>query len=214
MNSFFRTRPRPSTGGRARPRKENSKKNAYFPLAVDTSYTTINLPHTYNAADAFDDAPSYYRGKAYYRKAFPSRSLDPECEHYLRIQAANQNARVWLNGREVGAHRGGYTAFTFNLTEYLNYCSDTLLIELDNRHDPDVPPLRGDFNFYGGIYREVELIHVQQTHFTTDFYGATAVFIDPLEVEEGAARWSWPKRSQPCFSGSRLKRSVCSPMGT
>ncbi len=158
-----------------------------FKRAVDTGYTTVNLPHTYNAVDAFDDAPGYYRGKAYYRKALPSRSLDPEREHYLRVYAANQNARVWLNGKEVGAHRGGYTAFTFNLSNHLNYRADTLLIEVDNRHDTTVPPLRGDFNFYGGIYREVELIHVHPTHFTTDFYGATAVFIDPLEVKDEAS---------------------------
>ncbi len=158
-----------------------------FKRAVDEKYQWVNLPHTYNTEDAFDDEPGYYRGKSHYRKALASQNFDPDQDHLLRIHAANQYAEVFVNGKKAGSHKGGYTAFTIDIGPYLNYQNDTLTIMVDNSHDESVPPLRGDFTFYGGIYREVEILHLSEVHFKPDFYGADAAFIDPVNISDQKA---------------------------
>lgn len=148
----------------------------------DQEFQSINLPHTYNDRDPFDDEPGYFRGKAMYRKILNTDNWNQNKEHFIRFYAVNQLARVWLNGQLLGGHKGGYTAFVVDVTKYLTYRQDTLLVEVDNSHDESIPPLKGDFNFYGGIYRGVEHISVSSCHFDVDYYGADGVFIEPVAV--------------------------------
>lgn len=151
------------------------------------SFSTINLPHTYNGIDAFDDEPGYYRGNAEYIKLLDSRSLSKEKQHFIRFGAVNQEAILFINGKEVGSHSGGYTSFTFDITEYLTYAIDTIKVEVDNSHNENIPPLKGDFTFYGGIYRSVELISVNKQHFSFDHHGSDGVYVDPLQVTKDKA---------------------------
>lgn len=149
---------------------------------------SVNLPHTYNNVDAFDDEPGYYRGPVNYFKFLHTADLDQEKEHFLRFGAVNQVADILVNGKLVGSHVGGYTSFTIDITDELTYGVDTLEVIVDNNHNENIPPLKGDFTFYGGIYRDVELITVDDSHFSFDYYGSDGVYIDPLRVEGNAAR--------------------------
>lgn len=158
-----------------------------FKKVGESLFQPINLPHTYNTQDAFDDEPGYYRGEVMYRKVLNTAALKREHRQFIRFHAANQNAELWVNGKKVGSHKGGYTAFTMEIGPYLRFGNDTLTLIVDNSHDESVPPLRGDFTFYGGIYRDVELIEVPPTHFNTNFYGTDALFIDPLKVNSDSA---------------------------
>jgi beta-galactosidase len=146
------------------------------------SFEAISLPHTYNDRDAFDDEPGYYRGGTVYRKVLDTRKWNLDHRHYLRFYGVNQRAGVAMNGTHVGEHIGGYTAFVLDITSYLTFGKDTLIVRVDNQRDESVPPLIGDFTFYGGIYRKVEHISVPATHFDPDIYGADGVFIDPLRI--------------------------------
>jgi beta-galactosidase len=146
------------------------------------NFTEVNLPHSYNMQDPFDDDPGYYRGKAFYRKVLDTRTWDQDLEYFIKFYAVNQQSLIALNGKIIGGHKGGYTAFVVNLNGELNFESDTLTVLVDNSHDDAIIPLKGDFNFYGGIYRQVEVIGTHATHFDPDHYGADGVFIDPLEV--------------------------------
>ncbi len=154
------------------------------PINSIEAFSKVNLPHTYNDSDAFDDKPGYYRGKATYQKILDTKELDKDKIHYLRFEGVNQIARIWMNGQQVGEHIGGYTAFNLEVTSYLSYDKDTLLVEVDNSHHPDIIPLRGDFTFYGGIYRDVCLISVSSCHFSLDEYGSDGIFIKPLIIDK------------------------------
>lgn len=107
----------------------------------DSLWTFVNLPHTWNKDDAFDDKPGYYRGPAWYRKKLQIGSELKGKQLVLHFEGANQVADVYLNGEKVGHHVGGYTAFNINITDAVNFDADnTLSVRLDNSHNPDIPP--------------------------------------------------------------------------
>ena len=159
-----------------------------FRRITDTGFIPVNLPHTYNALDAFDDEPGYFRGKVIYQKVFTGLEKATGFRHFIKFYGVNQTARVEVNGRLAGEHKGGYTAFLIELTDQLTYSSDTLTVRVDNSHDESIPPLKGDFTFYGGIYRKVEWITLPATHFDPDVYGANGLFIDPLDISVEKAK--------------------------
>jgi beta-galactosidase len=79
----------------------------------------------------------------------------------LAFEAVNQRAVVWVNGKPAGEHVGGYTGFRFDITNLVNPAPETnvITIKADNLYDPDVAPtVKSDINFYGGVYRDVNLV--------------------------------------------------------
>ena len=78
----------------------------------------------------------------------------------------------------IGSHNGGYSTFRFDLTSAIKDGENELLVLVDNTHFSDIIPLGGDFNNYGGIYRDVDLITVESTHFALDYYGSQGVEVD------------------------------------
>src|SRR5688572_26119394 len=133
--------------------------------AAATDWQTVTLPHTWNAVDAASvDLPgSYDRGVGWYRLELAAPSAG--ARHWLEIGAASLVADVWLNGRKLGQHKGGFTAFRFDVTDTLvPGVANVLLVKVDNsapRDEDDltaIAPLGGDFNVSGGLYRHVALI--------------------------------------------------------
>ncbi len=124
----------------------------------DGAWQAVDLPHTWNADDAFDDAPGYRRGPGWYRRTLAVPGGADGRRLFLHFEGANQVAEVWVNGQPVGGHVGGYTAFTLDVTEAVRPGDNVVAVRVDNRHDPDVPPLDADFTFYGGLYRDVWLV--------------------------------------------------------
>ncbi|MDN3491120.1 glycoside hydrolase family 2 TIM barrel-domain containing protein [Winogradskyella bathintestinalis] len=154
-----------------------------------TNWETINIPHTWNKLDAFDDASGYRRGLGYYKKQVFIASEEIEKVHYVKFNAVNQEATIFINGKEVGNHKGGYTAFNFNITKYLNYNTYNLIeVTVENTHNEDIPPLDADFTFYGGIYRDVELIALPKQHFSLDDFATDGFYINYPEVSADEAR--------------------------
>jgi len=126
----------------------------------------VNIPHTWNAEDAFRDGKEYFRGKGTYKKSLFVPQEWQQKRAYLKFEGSNQITTVYVNEEKVGEHRGGYTGFVFDISEALNYEeANQLRIEVDNAHNTDIPPLDADFNFYGGIYRDLQLILTNQIHF-------------------------------------------------
>lgn len=148
-------------------------------------WQTINIPHTWNDKDAFDDISGYRRGLGYYKKQIFISSEEKNKVHYIKFNAVNQEATVLINGRKVGNHKGGYTAFSFDITSYLNYETYNLIeVEVDNSHNLDVPPLDADFTFYGGIYRDVELISVPIQHFSLNDFSSDGFYVHYNDINE------------------------------
>jgi beta-galactosidase len=125
----------------------------------DGAWQAVDLPHTWNNQDGEDGGNDYHRGPGWYRRRLPADPAWAGKRVYLRVGAANTDAAVYVNGKPVGTHKGGFSAFTFDLTPLLNLTGENeLAVRVDNARDADVPPLSADFTFFGGLYRGVQLI--------------------------------------------------------
>ena len=138
----------------------------------------VNLPHTWNTEDIMDDEPGYYRGTGWYKKMIHvDRSLmGKSC--YLHFEGANQVSELYINGQKAGDHVGGYSGFYIPVSALLIPGSENeLLVKVDNRYDPNIPPLTADFTFYGGIYRDVWLLSVDRVHFSFSDFSSKGIYI-------------------------------------
>lgn len=160
---------------------DNSEKRG----TTDEKWERVNLPHTWNAKDAFDDAPDYRRGASWYRKNLRLDSSLKSKRIFLYFEGANQVAEVYVNEKLVGTHVGGYTAFSFDVTDYVKFDEPNLLaVKVDNSFNADIPPLTADFNFYGGIYRDVWLIATADVHFKMTDYASSGVTVTTPNLSE------------------------------
>lgn len=140
--------------------------NADWQFSKDkTSWESLNLPHTWNGKDGQDGGNDYYRGKCYYKKQIDASDMEGE-KLYIKFYGVNSSCEVFFNGNKIGSHDGGYSAFTLELDEK----SGELVVEVDNSPTEEVYPQQADFTFYGGIYRNVELISVPKVHFVDEFH--------------------------------------------
>ena len=152
-------------------------KNSNDPQ-VNEAGEKINLPHTWNATDGQDGGNDYFRGSCIYKKNISKQLIDAE-EYYLEICGANSSADVYIDGKHLAHHDGGYSTWRVNLTEYLTESESVLAIHVNNAPNDFVYPQMADFTFYGGLYRNVNLVGVNKTHFDLDYYGAPGIKITP-----------------------------------
>ena len=147
----------------------------------------VNLPHTWNALDA-DVKPDYHRGIGNYTKEIFIPQEWKGKRLYLRFEGANTVTNVFMNDKHIGEHRGGYGAFVFEITDNVNYGSkNLLLVRVNNALQLDVMPLVGDFNFYGGIYRDVHLIITDEVHISLTDYASPGVYLMQKQVSKEQA---------------------------
>ena len=155
-----------------------SKEAQAVPTAIDGNWESVDLPHSWNAVDGQDGGNDYFRGTAYYAKSFSKQDLPESDLYYLEIKGANSSADVYLNGEKLAHHDGGYSTWRVNITEHLSE-ANTLVIAVDNAPNETVYPQMADFTFYGGIYRDVNIICVNKSHFDLDYYGTPGLKITP-----------------------------------
>ncbi len=161
----------------------------------DKNWKTVCLPHTWNNLDG-QDGGTYYRGPAWYRKTF---KIDKELSSkkiFIRFGAANMIADVYANGKFVGEHKGGYAAFIFDLTKFLNFGKENIIaVKVDNTSFQDSPkfelaPLDADFTMDGGLYRKVNLTATNKIHISLTDYASPGVFITQKKVTDDLAELS------------------------
>lgn len=135
--------------------------------ADESLFHPVCVPHTWNNLDGQDGTPGgknindtdYYRGDGWYRTDLTLAVEDADKRHFIRFQGVNMQCDVYLNEKYLGSHKGGYTAFAFELSPYLHFGGGNLLaVRVNNAFVPEIAPLTADFTFYGGIYRDVELL--------------------------------------------------------
>ncbi len=132
----------------------------------DGAWQTTQVPSCWNTTRP---EWTYFEGGAWYTRTLDGIVQHPGERIFLRIGAASYEARVFLNGRFVGAHRGASTPFFVELTDRLRPAGNRLQIQVDNRRRADrVPMHHTDWFNYGGLYREVGLVRVPQV-FIRDF---------------------------------------------
>ncbi len=165
------------------------QKDAGLPQTLPADWQDVNLPHCWNAVDGHDGNGSYDRGKYWYAKTFttPKQPLGGG-KLFVEVLAAGQQATVYVNGKEVAYHEGGYSIFRANITEQCKEEGENLLvIACSNELKDSVYPQSADFTFYGGLYRGVNLISVPDAHFDLEYYGGPGMQVTPTPTEGGAS---------------------------
>lgn len=143
------------------------------------TWMPVTLPHTWNAEDGQDGGNDYWRGTACYAKAFKKPELPEGNRVLLEVQGAAMTAEVFLNGEKLAHHEGGYSTFRVDLTEHLRE-ENILAVTVDNSENDYVYPQKADFTFYGGLYRNVNLIIVPAEHFELTMDGTPGLKITPV----------------------------------
>ena len=138
----------------------------------------VSLPHTWNATDGQDGGNDYFRGTCLYKKAVKKADLPEANLYYLEFRGANSSADVYVNGKHLAHHDGGYSTFRVNITDAFIETAEIAVL-VDNAPNDHVYPQMADFTFYGGLYRDVNLICANNTHFDLDYYGAPGIMITP-----------------------------------
>ncbi len=138
----------------------------------------VNLPHSWNSIDGQDGGNDYFRGACSYSKKLLKSELPVADLYYLELRGANSSADVYLNGEKLAHHDGGYSTWRVDLTSGLKEENEIVVI-VDNSPNETVYPQMADFTFYGGIYRDVNVICVSNSHFDLDYYGGNGLKITP-----------------------------------
>ena len=163
-----------------------SKESREAPKKMPENWVWVNLPHTWNNIDGLDGDNDYYRGRCFYAKELKKSDLPEMGCSYLEINGANSYAEVFLNGECIAAHGGGYSTWRTDITDKLKD-ENLLVIAVDNSERPDIYPQTADFTFYGGLYRDVNIICTPKTHFALNFFGGKGIWVTP-EIQGQNAR--------------------------
>ena len=154
--------------------EENSSDNA----------REITLPHTWNI-DAFVGNGTYRQTSASYQRTLFVPAEWKGKRLFLRFNGVQSIADVFINGRHIGDHYGGYTTFAFEITDNVSYgFNNSLFVAVSNTYRNDVLPTSVEENVYGGIYRDVELIVTDKTTISPLYYGTDGVMIHQTEVSK------------------------------
>ena len=156
-----------------------SKEATAVPSALPTDWEAVSLPHSWNAIDGQDGNNDYFRGTAYYAKAIQKADLPVAERYFLELNGANSSADVYVDGVALAHHDGGYSTWRVDVTDALKEES-LLVIAVDNAPNETVYPQMADFTFYGGLYRDVNIIAVPNTHFDLEYYGGPGIKVTPV----------------------------------
>ena len=159
---------------------------AESPTVDDSHWQTVSVPHNWGWEDA-QAGRKYYRGPGWYRRTLVA-SAEPGKRYFLRFEAASLVADVYVNGKRLGEHRGGFGAFCFEITQALSASGTNLLaVRVDNTRAADIAPLEGDFSIYGGLYRPVHLIVTGEDNFSLTDHGSPGVSWSQTSVTDAQA---------------------------
>lgn len=164
-------------------RKTKNLNDRWQFTGPDGRTVSVNLPHTWNSVDGQDGGNNYWRGSCRYERELDMPEfLKGEERVYLEFRGVNASARVCFNDTLVCTHDGGYSTFRVDVTDLLRE-TNRLAVEADNGVNDRVYPQKADFTFYGGIYRDVNLMVVNRRHFALADHGGDGIRITP-QVKE------------------------------
>lgn len=162
-----------------------SKEAIEVPSVMPEKWYWVTLPHTWNDIDGQDGGNDLYRGTAYYAKELEKIDLPKADQYYLEFKGANSSATVYVNGKKLAHHDGGYSTWRVNITDVLED-KNLFVVEVDNGQNDRVYPQNADFTFYGGLYRDVNIIAVNNSHFDLEYYGGTGIKVTPEVIGSDA----------------------------
>ena len=187
-------------------------KTASVPATLPEAWEAVTLPHTYNAVDGQDGGNDYYRGTAAYVRTLVTPKAGSDQEIYLEFRGAAMSAEVYLNGKQLAKHQGGYSTFRVLLNGALHPEGEEnlLCVLVDNSDNEEVYPQKADFTFYGGIYRDVVLITVPSTHFALREDGTPGIRITPkADLAKHSADILVETKVEGTADGAKVTISAC-----
>ena len=138
---------------------ENFKEEYIFGN-IDENMTQVRLPHTTRELPFNYFSEDSYQMLCAYRKLIYAPNEWTNKRIIITFEGAAHYAEVFLNGKKIGEHYSGYTAFSLELTGKLKFDEENILVvKLDSRENLNIPPFGNviDYMTYGGIYRDVYL---------------------------------------------------------
>ena len=151
------------------------------PKAIDSRWDFVNLPHTWNALDGQDGGNDYFRGTGWYAKEIDRDELPEADKYFIEFRGANSVAELYVNGVKKMRHEGGYSTWRCDITAAIKAGKKTFLaVSVDNSPNENVYPQMADFTFYGGLYRDVNIICVKESHFDLHYHGSPAIRVTPI----------------------------------
>lgn len=161
----------------------NDNWRFFYKLETSSDYArNISLPHTWNL-DALGGQGKYLQTVANYQRNLAIPANWEGKRLFVKFHGVQSVADVFINGHHVGEHRGGWTAFTFEITKHVKFGeNNSLLVVVNNAYQNDILPTSSEINLYGGIYREVELIVTEQTTISPTYFGSDGVLIRQDEI--------------------------------
>lgn len=144
---------------------------------VSAAGEAVSVPHTWNAADG-QQGGGYLRGRFTYARVMDAAPGSGRT--WVEFAGVNSTADVYVDGKPLARHDGGYSTFRVDVTDHLADGPATLVVLVDNAANDTVYPQQADFTFYGGIYRDVHLIQVGAAHFVLDDGGPGLTVIPTL----------------------------------
>ncbi len=159
----------------------------------DNNWYAVAIPHSMRLEKKHNGGAQVYQGVGWYRRYFKIDKSAAGKRITLNFEGVQQNCDVFLNGEKVATHYGGYLGFVVDITAQVKFNqTNVLALRVVNTNDPLTPPgkelARLDFNYYGGIYRDVSLIITNKLHIS-----------DPLEANKiagGGLFITYPKVSR------------------
>lgn len=156
-----------------------TKEWSDIPSEVPKNWNFVNLPHTWNGIDGQDGENDYYRGKCLYVRSLEKEDLPEADRYYIEFRGANSSAELYVDGNKIACHDGGYSTWRADITDYLKNPVSIIAVAVDNSANETVYPQMADFTFYGGLYRDVNIIAVSESHFDLDYYGGPGIMVTP-----------------------------------
>lgn len=173
-------------------------KGAEAPAFNDRDWEVVNVPHGLEVEKENASGMRNYQGPAWYRKTFTLPAGSASHRFVVYFEAVMGKARLWINGRQVAEHFGGYLPFSADITPYLNRegAPNVIALLADNSDDPSYPPGKPqgdlDFTYLGGIYRDVFLIQTNPVHVSHTTQSHTiaggGVYVGVKDVQGSSAR--------------------------
>jgi hypothetical protein len=142
----------------------------------DSSWEFADLPHSTRFITPED--PSAFLGVSWYRKHFTLNPAYQGRKVTIEFEAAMQSADVWINGAKKLRHAGGFTPFTIDVSADLAFdgTENVVAVKVDSRANRDWAPGQPvvDFQYYGGLYRDVRMVVTDRLHVTDAVYAGKA----------------------------------------
>lgn len=155
------------------------------------AWEDVTVPHTWNAKDVLTKGSECYQGTGWYRSEFDISLASNKERYFIRFEGVCLVADVYMNGKYVGSHKGGYSAFCFEITRYVEEGKNIIAVKADNTMQPDVAP-SGTYLYplFGGIYRPVTIFSAGELCISPLDFASSGVYIHQKNISKKEAHIS------------------------